>query len=82
LRAIACRCYSVDGRVKVTGHTIIDVDNFTDWLLRDLIGALLFLLVPVSHKPVFRLPILFLYEATFLYNYNKLPWDVRRVSTR
>jgi hypothetical protein len=29
---------------------MIDVDNFTDWLLRDLIGALLFLLVPASHK--------------------------------
>jgi hypothetical protein len=47
---------------------MIDADNFTVWLLRDLIGALLFLLVPVSHKPVFRLPILFLYEATLLYN--------------
>jgi hypothetical protein len=30
---------------------MIDVDNFTVWLLRDLIGALLFLLVPVSHNP-------------------------------
>jgi hypothetical protein len=40
---------------------MINVDNFTVWLPRDLIGALHFLLVPASHKPMFRLSMLFLY---------------------
>jgi hypothetical protein len=52
---------------------MIDVDNFTVWLLRDLIGALLFLLVPVSHNPCSDDLFSFYMKQHFFTTKNRLP---------